>query len=314
LLSQLSRQGGGKKATSLPWYRRGIVNIFDNNTTGSGAAGLLAIDIGNSRVKLGLFTEAAATCVATAQGATFPIASPLLPEPAETLTGSLSDLCAGALRQWLHAIGDSRPRVALASVSRPAEAAIASLLDGFVVQRLASETAPIVLRVEEPTLIGVDRVMAAIAANRLRHEGRPAIVIDVGTAITVDLVAADGALEGGAILPGPTLAARALAEKTDRLPDIQFGDLDESPDAVGRSTEPAIRAGVFWGAVGAIRELIARQRDRLTEAPQVFFTGGAAPSIARLIGGPDLSVRYVPHLTLAGIAIAADTLRSNESQ
>jgi type III pantothenate kinase len=302
---KLRRPSGGKKATSLPWYCKGIVSTFDNNP-----AGLLAIDVGNSRVKLGLFASPDSRCIAGAQGGVLPISSPLLPEPAETLTGSLEELCDGALRDWLVAIGDARPRVALASVSRPAEDAIVALLDGFVLQRLASESAPILLRVEAPTLIGVDRVMAAIAANRLRHEGRPAIVIDVGTAITVDLVAADGGLEGGAILPGPTLAARALAEKTDRLPDIQFGDLDESPDAVGRSTEPAIRAGVFWGAVGAIRELIARQRDRLTETPQVFFTGGAAPSIARLIGGPDLSVRYIPHLTLAGIAIAADAVEA----
>lgn len=269
-------------------------------------AGLLAIDVGNSRVKLGHFLTASADCIATAQGGALPIASARLPEPVETLTGTLDDLCGGVLRDWLAAIGDAQPRVALASVSRPAEEAIAGMLEGLTVQRLKSESAPIVLRVDEPDRIGVDRVMAAIAANRLRHEGRPAIVIDVGTAITVDLVAADGAMEGGAILPGPTLAARALAEKTDRLPDIRFGDLGDAPDAVGRSTEPAIRAGVFWGSVGAIRELIARQRDRLTEAPQVFFTGGASPAIARLIGGPDLSVRCVPHLTLAGIAIAAD--------
>lgn len=267
------------------------------------ASGLLAIDVGNSRVKFGLFAPPDGGCAVAAGEGLLPIAGPLLPEPADTLTGPLEELNAGPLRDWLSAV---RPAwVALASVSRPAEEAVLALLGSRPVERLASEAAPIVLRVTEPTRIGVDRVMAAVAANRLRHEGRPAVVVDVGTAITVDLLAADGALEGGAILPGPTLAARALGEMTDLLPDIRFGDLDESPDAVGRSTEPAIRAGVFWGAVGAIRELIARQRDRLTVAPQVFLTGGAAPSIARLIGGPDLSVRCVPHLTLAGIALSS---------
>ncbi|TWT99802.1 Type III pantothenate kinase [Botrimarina colliarenosi] len=275
------------------------------SNTSSSTTDLLAIDVGNTRVKLGLFTSVDGGCVTTALSGDLPIAAPRLPEPAETLASTLDELIAGALHDWLQAIGDVRPRIALASVSRPAEEALAALLSHYDVQRMASETAPITLRVDEPTRIGVDRVMAAVAANRLRHDGRPAIVVDVGTAITVDLIATDGALEGGAILPGPTLAARALAEKTDRLPDIQFGDLGDAPDAVGRSTEPAILAGVFWGAVGAIRELIARQRDRLTDAPQVFLTGGAAPSVARLIGGPDLSVRCVPHLTLAGVALAA---------
>jgi len=252
---------------------------------------LLAIDVGNSRVKLGWFA-----------GGNTATDGPL-PEPADTFRATVDGLDGERLAAWL--AGRRASCVALASVSRVAEAAVVKRLGGLPIQRLASETAPIALRVDEPARIGVDRVMAAVAANRLRQASRPAIVVDVGTAITVDLIAADGALEGGAILPGPGLATRALGEQTDALPDIRFGDLDDSPDAVGRSTAPAIRAGVFWGSVGAIRELIARQRDRLTTAPQVFLTGGAAPSIARLIGGPDLSVRCLPHLVLSGIAIAA---------
>lgn len=269
--------------------------------------GLIAIDVGNSRVKLGWFPSVTNECTTTAQAGVLPIAAPSLPEPTETLAGTIEELRQDRVRDWLTTTEiTANSRVALASVSRPADGILSELLRDFSITQLTSEGAPIELRIEEPAKIGVDRVMAAVAANRLRHAGKPAIVVDIGTAITVDLVAADGALEGGAILPGPGLSARALGEKTDRLPDIRFGDLDESPDAVGRSTEPAMRAGIFWGAVGAIRELIARQRDRLTTAPQVFLTGGAAPAIARLIGGPDLTVRYLPHLTLSGIALAAE--------
>lgn len=267
---------------------------------------LIAVDVGNSRVKLGWFPAADTDCVAKASGGELPIAGPGLPEPDATLAGTVEELSDGRLADWLAETLSGVPaRIAMASVSRPVAEAVAGLLDSYPIDWLAGEAAPIELRVEAPDKIGIDRVLAAVAANRLRQAGKPAIVVDVGTAITVDLVSADGALEGGAILPGPGLAARALGEKTHALPDIRFGDLDASPDAVGRSTEPAIRAGVFWGSVGAIRELIARQRDRLTVAPQVFLTGGAAPSIARLIGGPDLSVRYLPNLTLSGVALAA---------
>ncbi|MEN0110424.1 MAG: type III pantothenate kinase [Planctomycetota bacterium] len=272
------------------------------------AADLLAVDAGNTRVKLGVFSGVAGECVDAAAGRALPIASPALPEPAETLAIRPGE-SEQELADWLATAGAGVGRVAVASVSAASEAAvlagIARAASGARVTRLASETAPIALRVEEPARIGVDRVMAAVAANRLRHADKPAIVVDIGTAITVDLIAADGALEGGAILPGPGLAAWALAEGTGALPTVGFGDLDASPDAVGRSTEPAIRAGLYWGAVGAIRELIARQRDRLTAAPQVLLTGGASPAFARLIGGPDLAVRCVPHLTLSGIAVAA---------
>ena len=264
---------------------------------------LIAVDIGNSRVKFGLFAAADAGCVASAASGALPIAAPGLPEPAEVFAAAPDELTDGPLTDWLDAVGAAR--VAIASVARATTEDLINVLGERKVDRLASEAAPIELRVDEPTRIGVDRVMAAVGANRLRRAGssgdrRRCRHRDHGRSHR-----SDGALEGGAILPGPTLAARALGERADALPDIRFGDLDDSPDAVGRSTEPAIRAGVFWGSVGAIRELIARQRDRMTEAPQVLLTGGAAPSIARLIGGPDLSVRCVPHLTLSGIAIAA---------
>lgn len=258
--------------------------------------GLLAADVGNSRVKLGWFP--AAPRDAAAAGAA--------PEPAAVFAATPAELDDGRLGRWIESHAQAAAlRLVVASVSRPAEERLLEAAAGWSVERLASQAAPIVLRVDEPSRIGVDRVVAAVAANRLRRPGAPAIVVDIGTAITIDLVAADGALEGGAILPGPTLAARALAEATDRLPDVLFGELDDAPDAVGRSTEPAIRAGLFWGAVGAIREIIDRQRDRLTTPPQVFLTGGAAPSVARLIGGHDLTVRCYPHLTLSGIAICA---------
>ncbi|QDT67246.1 Type III pantothenate kinase [Planctomycetes bacterium MalM25] len=261
--------------------------------------------MGNSRVKLGWFPVVDADCATKAAAGTLPIAGPSLPEPAETFAAAPDELGEGALAEWL--AGLEFGRVVLASVSQSAEKPLVAAFDGQAIERVTSESAPIELRVDEPAKIGVDRVLAAVAANRLRHADKPAIVVDVGTAITVDLVATNGALEGGAILPGPGLAARALAEKTDALPDIRFGELDASPDAVGRSTEPAIRAGIYWGCVGAVRELIARQRDRLVTPPQVFLTGGAAPAFARLIGGPDLTVRCLPHLTLSGVAIAAES-------
>ncbi|MEM6329703.1 MAG: type III pantothenate kinase [Planctomycetota bacterium] len=295
---------------------------------------LIAIDIGNSRAKLGVFQRPGA-CVDAAQGMTLPIATPPLAEPAETLTldpplspGSES---AEKLADWLATCtagdgpegdgptsddadgkpgdtdGAGRPVIAIASVHRGMQADLTELLRTLgapTPRRLTNDQLPIEVGVDQPAAVGIDRLLGCVAANRLRRDGRAAVVVDLGTAITVDLVTPDGAFAGGAILPGIAMSGWALHEQTDALPPTGLHELDAAPDAVGKSTGAAIDAGLFWGAVGAVRELIARQSDRLTAPPQVFLTGGAAPSVARLLGGPEVSVRYVPHLVLSGIAAA----------
>jgi type III pantothenate kinase len=164
---------------------------------------------------------------------------------------------------------------------------------------------PIENRTQAPDRVGVDRLAAALAANAIRRTDTPAIVIDFGTAITVDLVASDGGFEGGAILPGVMTSAEALHAQTDALPVVRLPLEGKSPPAVGTDTTGAIRSGLYWGAVGAVRELIARQSDRLVVPPQVLVTGSTSPDMARLLGSPDYTVRYLPHLVLAGLAIAA---------
>ena len=83
---------------------------------------------------------------------------------------------------------------------------------------LAAGDLPLEVRLERPDMVGIDRLVDAVAVNRLRDAGRPAVIVDVGTAITVDLVSADGAFLGGAILPGIQMSARAMHEFTDLLP------------------------------------------------------------------------------------------------
>jgi type III pantothenate kinase len=164
------------------------------------------------------------------------------------------------------------------------------------------------IRVEAPERVGIDRLMGALAVNRLRQRNRPAIVIDVGTAITVDLVSAEGAFEGGAVLPGITMSAQALHEETDALPSIRLESLVEPPPPVGKSTREAMEAGVLWGAVGALRELIRRMAAECSVPPHVYLTGGTSSAVASLLGSNHLDVLHVPELVLAGIALVAEHL------
>jgi type III pantothenate kinase len=167
---------------------------------------------------------------------------------------------------------------------------------------LTSGDLPLEVALERPDLVGIDRLLDAVAANRLRSPTLPAIVIDLGSAVTVDLVSAEGKFLGGAIAPGIGMSARALHAFTDLLPLVETADLAEVPPAAGTSTAAAIRSGVFWGGVGAIRELIEQMARGLSQRPEVFLTGGASPAVAEQLGPEAL---LVPHLTLAGIALAA---------
>ena len=157
---------------------------------------------------------------------------------------------------------------------------------------------------EGPETAGADRALAVSAAVRLMPQGRPGLVVSCGTAITVERITADGIWQGGAIAAGLGLAARALHLLTAQLPLVE---LDRAPPAWGSSTRPAVEAGVYWGAVGAVRELLARQAGDLLEDPWVIWTGGDAALLAGPIAGKD--ARIEPDLVLLGLshlAFAAD--------
>jgi type III pantothenate kinase len=174
--------------------------------------------------------------------------------------------------------------------------------------RLKHSDLPIVVSLSEPGRVGIDRLLGAVAVNRMRAEDRAAMVIDVGSAITVDVVSPRGAFLGGAILPGIGMSARAMHEFTDLLPLLPMDELVEPPPALGTSTLAAMQSGLYWGAIGAMKELIARLTDEMGQQsggkalPEVYLTGGAAPSVARFV---DPGATFVPHLILGGIALVA---------
>jgi type III pantothenate kinase len=268
----------------------------------------IAVDIGNARIKLGLFAGGCADAI---------------PEPMHTLPLLGNEPELDAITPWL---ADIPLQVCplfwwIASVNRPSASRLIEWLQEHRpadrVTLLASGDLPLEVRLERPDMVGIDRLVDAVAVNRLRDANRLAVIVDVGSAITVDLVSADGAFLGGSILPGIQMAARALHHFTDLLPLVKMSELNAPPPALGTSTESAMKAGLFWGAVGAIRQLIEQLHQAATSGrgsceaasggnlgPQIFLTGGAGASVAELLGQ---ETRHVPNLTLSGIAqIALD--------
>jgi type III pantothenate kinase len=160
--------------------------------------------------------------------------------------------------------------------------------------------------VDEPSRVGIDRVAAAAAAAVAKDADRPAVVVDCGTATTVDLVSADGRFLGGAILPGPSLLARALADGTSRLPAVADLDSGALPAMPGRNTQQAIAAGIGFGMRGAVARLVAEAEASLGGKPQVFLTGGSRGIVRDAVPG----ATEIPDLVLHGIALAAGRLQS----
>lgn len=149
------------------------------------------------------------------------------------------------------------------------------------------------VRITKPSEAGADRLVNAIGAH-LVYPG-DLIVIDSGTATTFDVVAADGAFEGGVIAPGVNLSLQALHEAAAMLPRIAI----QKPDKViGKDTVSNMQSGVFWGYVALIEGLVARIKTEWGKPMTVIGTGG----VASLFEGATTSIdRFDPDLTIRGL-------------
>jgi type III pantothenate kinase len=164
----------------------------------------------------------------------------------------------------------------------------------------SSKELPLRVQLEHPNKAGMDRLLDAVAANARRHRGRAAVIVDAGSAVTVDLVDKTGGFRGGAIMPGLRLMAEALHDYTSLLPRIEVPHT--APAVPGTSTTTAMQAGVFWSVVGGIRALL-REYEVACHEPDVFLTGGDAPLLA-----PALGLECWPEMTLEGIRLTSESL------
>ena len=131
------------------------------------------------------------------------------------------------------------------------------------------------INMDNPREVGADRIINAIGAYKLY--GGPAIIIDLGTATTFDVISANGTYLGGAIAPGISIATEALFSRTAVLPRV---DLIHPKRAIGTSTVEAMNSGIVFGYVGLIEGLVARIKKELGENARVIATGGYSRLLA----------------------------------
>jgi type III pantothenate kinase len=161
---------------------------------------------------------------------------------------------------------------------------------------------PLVVDVSEPAAVGIDRLLNAVAAVRGGKRQRlPAVVIDAGTAVTVDWVDAEGRFRGGTIFPGLRLMAQALCDHTALLPFVAV--TEPRPRLPGLNTRQAIRGGLYYAVAGGINTLITRLSA--DSAAHVFLTGGDAALLREAIDG---RAELWPEMTLEGLRLTAEAL------
>src|SRR5689334_78451 len=231
---------------------------------------LLAIDVGNTNIVLGVFDGASLVQSWRLQ---------TLRERTSDELGLLVDgLFAHSRIERVQVRG-----VILGSVVPPLTGTIRSMVqryfgvDALTVEPGVNTGMPILY--ENPAEVGADRIVNAVAAwERFGGKGgRPMIVVDFGTATTLDAISARGEYLGGAICPGVQISADALFQRAARLPRIE---VRKPKTVVGRTTVGAMEAGLFYGYVGMVEGLVRRMNDELGGNAICVATGGLATVIA----------------------------------
>ncbi len=258
---------------------------------------LLAIDIGNTNIHLGLWRAGMWN----------------LSWRARTVADKMPDEYGVLVRNFLNSAGVGYAEVTgvvIGSVVPALTLSFQELVERYFQQEPLFVTSKVNLglpiALDQPEQAGADRLANAAAVVAL-YGGGPTIVVDFGTATNFDVVNAANEYVGGALAPGVSVAADALVSRAARLHKVE---LEPPPNPIGRNTIHAMQSGIFWGYVGLIEGLVSRIRTSL-DAPdaQVLATGGLAPLIARHTTAID---RIVPELTLDGLRVVYQLNRGTE--
>ncbi|MEN8127573.1 MAG: type III pantothenate kinase [Planctomycetota bacterium] len=253
---------------------------------------LIAIDIGNRNIKIALYIKDEEKLLKTAD------------ETAGDIESQLTDILTECWDQVPLVESAKEPVKDCVLVASSVKPAWTERVREIVKEELGAKLLvigtdvplPIETAVDEALAVGTDRLTAAAAAYAVVEDA--VVVADFGTAVTVDLVDEDGVFVGGTICPGFELALEAMNTGTAKLPKVQM----QKPASVyGANTEEAMRAGVYWSAVGLLETLSRKYAEQIGKWPQVILTGGAAKMIKDDCEFVD---SWVSNLALRGIIIA----------
>ncbi len=263
---------------------------------------LIAIDIGNTNIRIGLFIDNAEVIIEKIAGDN----SEELAKILKLFWQKIPFVKAGAVR---HPVADKdkdkkRDGVIVVASVKPdwterVRQIVKKELDEKILEIGSGKDIPLPMEldVDEPQKVGVDRVMCAFAAYSV--VGEAVVVADFGTAVTIDLVDENGVFLGGTILPGFDMSADALQRFTAALPKIDKVKTPAKP--FGRNTVEAINNGLYYAAIGALETITRFYSEELGRWPQTVVTGGNMEIIR---SGCDFVDSFVTDLGVKGVVLA----------
>lgn len=253
---------------------------------------LIAIDIGNTKIKTAFYLDDEEKLLKTVDGH----------QP--QWQAELADVLAECWDRVPLVEGAVEPLKNCMVVACSVKPAWTELVGDLVKETLGSKMLeigkdvplPIETATEDVMKVGTDRLVSAAAAYAVVEDA--VIVADFGTAVTIDLVDENGVFMGGAISPGFDLSLAAMHAGAAQLPEV---GMQKPQQAYGANTEEAMRAGVYWSAVGLLETICRKYAEQLGKWPQVVLTGGAA---ALIKDDCEFVDSWVSDLTVRGIMIA----------
>jgi len=242
---------------------------------------LLAIDIGNTCIDIGFLAGDEIVCHHK-----FPTAPPADAD-LQRLLATLATPPIGAV------IGS-----VVAELGAAYAAACRDFSSGPVLQARSMWDWGLQIDYDNPARIGVDRLAAASAAHRATPAGQAVVIVDAGTALTVDAIDAQGTFRGGVIVPGLRLGLNALGAGTSFLPQVE---LAATTPLLGKNTADGLRSGALHGSAALIEGLCTRMAATLDTPIAIFLTGGDGPLLY-----PHITAIHTcdPNLVLRGLALA----------
>ena len=250
---------------------------------------IVAIDIGNTNVTVGLFVNDSEKFIESVSGDDTDKLTALLAEAWEQIpfvTSADADLRDGSIvvssvkPQWTDKVREL----------------CKDKLDEIIKVVGADIDLPIEMGVENPMDVGTDRVVAAAAAFAVVEDA--VVVADFGTAVTIDLVDEEGVFMGGVIAPGFNISAKALSHQTAKLPEV---DVHTPKDAVGGNTEEAVNAGLYYSAIGLLKTVVEKYAGEIGRWPHTIVTGG---DFGIIKDECDFVDSWVSNLVVRGVVLA----------
>ncbi len=243
---------------------------------------LLVVNVGNSRIAIGVFVQG-----------TLEYTRRLSVSQREDLPGAIAEA-------WGRISDTGNAEVAGASVNPPLIEGVEHAIKqatGQAVQWVGGEIdLPVKVKTDEPAKTGVDRILTLAAAYEQMQKA--CVVVDAGTALTVNVCNDAGDFLGGAIAPGASMMLDALHDNTARLPSVSLATPQR---LIATSTEQAILHGVYHGIRGMVKELVENYATELGNWPDLICTGGDAEALFK---DWELVHAISPDLILYGIALA----------